>query len=78
MSIESEISVLEAKIQSGINEHSRAQGVHESTMARLKSEHGCDTIEAAEALRTKYEAEAKTHEADAQAHLDTVKAMVNG
>ena len=76
MSIETEIATLEAKIASASDQRARAQGAYDQSMARLKSEHGCETLEEAEEKRAKYEAEAKEHEAKAMGYLDEVRTLV--
>lgn len=78
MSIETELQALDAKIQAGTNEHNRAQGVYDSTMERLKAEHGVETLAAAQALQSKYEEEAKGHDARAQSLLAECRAIVEG
>lgn len=78
MSIETELQALDAKIQAGTNEHNRAQGVYDSTMERLKAEHGVETLAAAQALQAKYEEEAKGHDAKAQSLLAECRAIVEG
>ena len=76
MSIENEIQQLEAKIQNAVNEQNRAQGVYDAAMERLKNEHGCTTIEEAEALLKKYEEEAKEHGQKAQLALDECRKLI--
>ena len=78
MSTETELQALDAKIQAGTNEHNRAQGVYDSTMARLKSEHGVETLADAQALQAKYEAEAKEQDARATAFTAECRAIVDG
>lgn len=78
MSIESEIAALEPKVQQGLNDHNRAQGVYDSVITRNKADHGVDTLAEADALKAKYEDEAKGHEAKAQGALDECRKLVEG
>ena len=78
MSIETELQALDAKIQAGTNEHNRAQGVYDSTMARLKAEHGVEALADAQALQAKYEAEAKGQDTRAADLTAECRAIVEG
>lgn len=78
MSIETEIVTLETKITAATDQHSRAQGAYDQSMARLKAEHGCETLAEADAKQAEYETEAKEHETKAQGYLDECRKLVDG
>lgn len=78
MSIETEIQATTAKLTQLSDQRSRAQGAYDQSMARLKSDFGCDSLTDAEAKATEYETEAKGHEATTRAKMDECKALMAG
>jgi uncharacterized protein (UPF0335 family) len=75
MTTQEELSQYQAKIERAKNEKAQAEGSLATIMASLKTNHGVDTLEEAEALRMSLEAQIQANEAELADLMANVRKM---
>lgn len=69
---------LKSKIEDAKERRAEAKGKRDTLMARLKEDHGCNTLEAAEKMLAKLEKETETEAKELERGIAELEKMMEG